>query len=49
MADGNSKKNLVCLYCQKLLRGGGISRMKSYLAGIKGEVEACKNIIDDVR
>ena len=34
-------KNLICMYCHKVIKGGGINRFKQHLAGIKGEVEQC--------
>ncbi|KAI8572767.1 hypothetical protein RHMOL_Rhmol01G0225900 [Rhododendron molle] len=33
----------------KHLKGGGITRLKQHLAGVKGEVEACKNVPMDVK
>ncbi|KAG5566685.1 hypothetical protein RHGRI_002291 [Rhododendron griersonianum] len=43
------KNNLICLFCNKHLKGGGITRLKQHLAGVKGEVEACKNVQMDVK
>ncbi|KAF7152143.1 hypothetical protein RHSIM_Rhsim01G0170300 [Rhododendron simsii] len=43
------KNNTICLFCNKHLKGGGITRLKQYLAGLKGEVEACKNVLMDVK
>ena len=48
MVDGNSKKNLVCKYCEKLFKGGGITRVKQYLAYIKGDTEMCKKVPPEV-
>ncbi|OMP03886.1 putative Zinc finger, BED-type [Corchorus olitorius] len=44
-----SKGKLMCMYCQKVFAGGGINRFKQHLAGIRGEVEACKKVLPDVR
>ncbi|GKU96674.1 hypothetical protein SLEP1_g9886 [Rubroshorea leprosula] len=38
-----------CLYCDKLILGGGITRLKEHLAGIKGNVGACKKVSADVK
>ncbi|KAF7152905.1 hypothetical protein RHSIM_Rhsim01G0083600 [Rhododendron simsii] len=43
------KNNTICLFCNKQLKGGGITRLKQHLAGVKGEVEACKNVPMDVK
>ncbi|XP_058218976.1 uncharacterized protein LOC131329685 [Rhododendron vialii] len=43
------KNNTICLFCNKHLKGGGITRLKQHLAGVKGEVEACKNVSMDVK
>jgi hypothetical protein len=44
-----SKNNTICLHCNKKIGGGGITRLKYHLAGKKGQVEACKNVLDDVK
>ncbi|GKU94386.1 hypothetical protein SLEP1_g7887 [Rubroshorea leprosula] len=38
-----------CLYCDKLILGGGKTRLKEHLAGIKGNVGACKKLSADVK
>lgn len=38
----DGKSVLLCLYCKKIIRGGGINRLKTHLAGEKGQVEQCK-------
>ncbi|GKV04693.1 hypothetical protein SLEP1_g16813 [Rubroshorea leprosula] len=38
-----------CLYCYKFIQGGGITRLKEHLAGIKGNVGACKKVSADVK
>ncbi|GKV41954.1 hypothetical protein SLEP1_g49420 [Rubroshorea leprosula] len=38
-----------CLYCDKLILGGGITRLKEHLAEIKGNVGACKKVSADVK
>ncbi|XP_058227208.1 uncharacterized protein LOC131335736 [Rhododendron vialii] len=43
------KNNIICLFCNNHLKGGGITRLKQHLAGVKGEVEACKNVPIDVK
>ena len=36
-------------FCCKVIRGGGITRLKCHLAGIPGDVEACKKVSEDVK
>ena len=43
------RNNTICLYCNKLIKGGGITRLKYHLAGIRGQVEPCKSAPDDVK
>ena len=31
----NGRKSLICLYCKKIAKGGGIHRMKQHLARVK--------------
>ncbi|XP_031266131.1 uncharacterized protein LOC116124550 [Pistacia vera] len=47
--DENGKKILTCLYCGKIVKGGGIYRVKLHLAGIKGEVGKCPKVPFDVK
>ncbi|XP_031275073.1 uncharacterized protein LOC116133510 [Pistacia vera] len=47
--DENGKKILTCLYCGKIIRGGGIYRVKLHLAGVKGEVGKCPKVPFDVK
>jgi hypothetical protein len=44
-----ARNNTICLYCNKLIKGGGITRLKYHLAGIRGQVESCKSAPDDVK
>ena len=37
---------MYCKYCKKLIKGGGIYRLKQHLASIKGEVKACEAPLD---
>ncbi|KAG6654115.1 hypothetical protein CIPAW_05G123500 [Carya illinoinensis] len=37
------------LYCSKIIRGGGVTRLKHHLGGISGDVEACKKVPDDIK
>ncbi|KAJ8775002.1 hypothetical protein K2173_020006 [Erythroxylum novogranatense] len=43
------KNHTICLFCNKHLKGGGITRLKRHLAGVKGDVEACKKVSHDVK
>ncbi|XLR27007.1 hypothetical protein S83_054907, partial [Arachis hypogaea] len=38
----SGKTILLCIYCEKLIRGGGIHRFKLHLAGKGGDVESCR-------
>ena len=40
--EDNGKIVLLCLYCDKIIRGGDINRLKSHLAGEKRQVQQCK-------
>ena len=46
---GNGRRALICLYCKKITKGGGIHRMKLHLAGVKGDIGPCKSVPPDVR
>ena len=37
---------MYCKYCKKLIKGGGIYRLKQHLAAIKGKVKACEAPLD---
>ncbi|KAJ7964422.1 HAT transposon superfamily [Quillaja saponaria] len=43
------KNSVICTYCDKHLRGGGITRLKQHLAGVTGQVGACKNVPTKVK
>ncbi|KAK3139264.1 hypothetical protein QOZ80_5AG0380420 [Eleusine coracana subsp. coracana] len=43
------KNKTICLHCGKQIGGGGITRLKYHLAGLKGQVEECKKVPPDVR
>ncbi|KAL9292313.1 putative transcription factor/ chromatin remodeling BED-type(Zn) family [Arabidopsis thaliana] len=38
-----------CLYCRKMFKGGGITRVKEHLAGKKGQGTICDQVPDEVR
>ncbi|KAG5060098.1 hypothetical protein GLYMA_01G096900v4 [Glycine max] len=38
----------MCLYCDKIIKKGGINRLKAHLAGGKGQVEQCKKVLADI-
>ncbi|KAF1895993.1 hypothetical protein Lal_00046749 [Lupinus albus] len=40
----NGRTVLLCLFCMKQIKGGGITRFKAHLAGVKGQVEKCKKV-----
>lgn len=39
----------MCLYCNKVFKGGGTNLFKKHLARIRGETESCKKVLADVR
>ncbi|KAL4300407.1 uncharacterized protein LOC107607456 [Arachis ipaensis] len=43
------KPVLLCIYCEKLIRGRGINRVKHHLAGKGGDIEACRKVPTVVR
>ena len=45
----NERKALICLYCKKITKGGGIHRMKQHLSRVKWDIGPCKSIPLDVR
>ena len=45
----NGRKALIFLYCKKIAKGGGIHKMKQYLAGVKEDIGPCKSVPLDVR
>ncbi|KAK3024555.1 hypothetical protein RJ639_043495, partial [Escallonia herrerae] len=42
------RNNTICIHCDKQLKGGGITRLKMHLAGVTGQVEACKKALHDM-
>ncbi|KAF5465322.1 hypothetical protein F2P56_015342 [Juglans regia] len=44
-----ARNNTECLYCNKVIRGGGITRLKYHLARISGDIETCKNVSEYVK
>ncbi|RVW83525.1 hypothetical protein CK203_054213 [Vitis vinifera] len=46
---GNGRRALICLYCKKITKGGGIHRMKLHLAGVKEDIGPCKLVPPNVR
>ncbi|XP_020982450.1 uncharacterized protein LOC110273594 [Arachis duranensis] len=40
---------MLCIYCEKLIRGGGINRVKHHLAGKGEDIEACRKVPTVVR
>ncbi|KAH1087736.1 hypothetical protein GYH30_019022 [Glycine max] len=40
---------MMCICCNKRIKGGGINMFKAHLAGQKGQVEACKKVHADVQ
>ena len=38
--DDNFRKTK-CNFCNKIINGGGVTRLKEHLAGVGGDVSAC--------
>ena len=47
--SSNGRKALICMYCKKVTKGGGIHRMKQHLTGVKGDIRPCRSIPPDVK
>ncbi|KAI0526910.1 hypothetical protein KFK09_002503 [Dendrobium nobile] len=47
--DAEGKRQFKCLHCGIVYKGGGINRMKQHLAGVKGNIAACKKVPHDIR
>nr|TKS15721.1 hypothetical protein D5086_0000029670 [Populus alba] len=45
----DAKNSSICVHCSKRINSGGFTRLKYHLAGIKGQVEACKKVPPDVK
>ncbi|XP_026447559.1 uncharacterized protein LOC113348074 [Papaver somniferum] len=43
------RQKIKCIYCDKVILGGGISRLKQHLAGYRGNIAPCENVPEDVR
>ncbi|KAL9662255.1 hypothetical protein QQ045_027087 [Rhodiola kirilowii] len=44
LVEDVGKTALLCIHCNKIIRGGGINRFKCHLAGEKGQFEPCKKV-----
>ncbi|XP_065869523.1 uncharacterized protein [Euphorbia lathyris] len=49
MFKNGDRVQLMCLYCSKVFKGGGIHRIKEHLAGHKGNASTCLQVPSDVR
>ncbi|WCJ19657.1 hAT transposon superfamily [Euphorbia peplus] len=49
MFKNGDKVQLMCLYCGKVFKGGGIHRIKEHLAGQKGNASTCLHVPSDVK
>lgn len=43
--SSDGKKLLICNFCEKVIKGGGVNRMKMHLAGQNGDVAQCKKVL----
>ncbi|CAN0881021.1 hypothetical protein LINGRAHAP2_LOCUS13977, partial [Linum grandiflorum] len=46
---GKNAGKIVCTFCDHAVGRGGISRFKSHLAGVKGDVKECTEVPKDVK
>lgn len=49
MFKNENRVHLKCVYCNKVLKGGGIHRIKEHLAGHKGNASTCLQVPEGVR
>ncbi|XP_057444720.1 uncharacterized protein LOC130736962 [Lotus japonicus] len=49
VATEDGKPVLICLHCNKNIKGGGINRMKAHLARESGQITGCPNVPDEVQ
>ena len=42
-------KTLICLYCKKVAKCGGIHKMKQHFAEVKWDIGSCKSVPPNVR
>lgn len=47
--DPTNKNYIRCLHCDKLIKGGGVTRLKEHLGGVTGAVAPCKEVSPDVK
>ena len=45
----NGRKSLICMYCKKVTKGGGIHRMKQHHSGVKWDIGPCRSVLPDVK
>ncbi|CAJ2646347.1 uncharacterized protein LOC123904170 [Trifolium pratense] len=48
VVEGRNKR-FTCMFCKKVIKGGGIHRLKKHLAGVVGDVKICKTVDADTR
>ncbi|KAL9675981.1 hypothetical protein QQ045_004192 [Rhodiola kirilowii] len=49
LLEDAGKIALLCIHCNKIIRGGGINRFKCHLTREKGQVEQCKKVSPDIQ
>lgn len=47
--DDKGNKIIICNFCQKIIRGGGINRFKKHLAAVTGDIASCNKVTPEVR
>ncbi|PIA58834.1 hypothetical protein AQUCO_00500638v1 [Aquilegia coerulea] len=47
--ESSDETGIVCGFCEKKMRGGGVTRFKGHLAGVGNDVTSCTKVLPDVR
>ncbi|KAJ8639871.1 hypothetical protein MRB53_016565 [Persea americana] len=47
--DPKNKNHIKCSFCERIIKGGGVTRFKEHLGGVSGEVAACKQVPHDIK
>ncbi|KAJ8641147.1 hypothetical protein MRB53_017841 [Persea americana] len=47
--DPTNNKHVICRFCNKVIKGGRITRLKEHLGGVKGDIAPCKNMPGDIK
>ena len=45
---GDNRQHVMCNFCKKVMRGGGVSRLKQHLVGGNPNVERCNKCPNEI-